>query len=274
MTEGTHVSVLIPVLNEKQNIARLITLFDELFGSAVHSPSQKKETLHPRDNINLSLIFVDDGSEDGTCEIIAEMANSMNLDIHLLSRGKQRGGNARGSALLEGLKFAVYNLDSDLIVEMDGDLSHRPEELSDHLDFHLSNKNVVLISSKFESGSETVQRPIGRVLISFFATKLMKLIIDRRISDWTNGYRSYTKECADIILQTDNLRKSPLFLTETLSIWLAQGVKVSSIKSLYVGRGEGESKLGVTDLLKGFVGVCGIALRYRRGLYTSAKRDW
>ena len=102
MTEGTHVSVLIPVLNEKQNIARLITLFDELFGSAVHSSSQKKETLHPRDNINLSLIFVDDGSEDGTCEIIAEMANWMNLDIHLLSRGKQGGGMLGDQLFLKG----------------------------------------------------------------------------------------------------------------------------------------------------------------------------
>ena len=273
MTERTHVSVLIPVLNEKQNIARLIALFDELYGSGFLLPGQKKETLPAKAKIELSLIFVDDGSEDGTREIITELAKSMDLDIHLISRGRQKGGNARGSALLEGLRFAVYSLETDLIVEMDGDLSHRPEELSDHLDFHSSTKNAVLISSKFEVGSETVQRPIGRVLISFFATKLMKVIIDARISDWTNGYRSYSKECAKIVLQTENLRKSPLFLTETLSIWLAQGVEVCFIKSLYVGRGEGESKLSITDLLKGFIGVCGIALRYRRGHYISVKSD-
>ena len=100
----------------------------------------------------------------------------------------------------------------------------------------------------------------------------MKLIIDARISDWTNGYRSYPRESAKIILQAENLRKSPLFLTETLSIWLAQGVEVYSIKSLYVGRGKGESKLNPTDLLKGFFGVCRIAVRYRRGYYILAKK--
>lgn len=261
------IAILVPVLNEVENINQFISQFTQIFSNAAQEYSHKE-------NRDISLIFIDDGSDDGTQNVIYNWSKTSHIDIHLIERGKQLvRGNNRGSALLHGIKYALESLEADLVIEMDGDLSHRPAEVEQHIQFHLSARASVLISSKYSQGSETIDRSRTRVLVSWVATRFMRMIIDPSIEDWTNGYRSYRKECAEIIVRTEGLRKCPLFLTESIAIWLSHGVEIRFVRSVYIGRQSGESKIKLTDILVGVLGVLRVAYRFHLGKYKLLSRS-
>jgi dolichol-phosphate mannosyltransferase len=119
----------------------------------------------------------------------------------------------------------------------------------------------VAIASKYMPGSAVVNRPLGRRWISRVCNLMVRALMNPRIRDYSNGYRFYSRTAAEAIAQTRIRYGSPIYLSEVLGLWIARGFRIREFQTTYVGRGEGESKLRIIDLVKAAIAVFEIALR-------------
>jgi dolichol-phosphate mannosyltransferase len=236
--------ILLPVLNEIDNIAELM--------------SRIRQEMAARDHV---VCVVDDGSRDGTREWLETRATDPNSRVHLIKRTKTTRGSQRGSALFAAMLWGIHQ-DFELFVEMDGDLSHRPEELPDGLSLLESGAADVAIASKYAHGGMTINRPIGRRFVSRVCNYAVRALITPRIKDYSNGYRFYTHRAAVSVASKRIRYASPIYLTEALAIWLSDNMRVVEFKSLYIGRNEGLSKLRIVDLIKASGAIFEVATRY------------
>ncbi len=186
-----------------------------------------------------------------------------NSRIHLIQRRKQRLGSERGSALYAAMMWALHETDCKILVEMDGDLSHRPEELAIGLEAIESGTADVAIASKYLPGSLVTHRTFARNLISLTCSGAVRLLMSTKIRDYSNGYRFYTRAAAQCIAETRIVYANPIYLSEVLGIWLSRNLRIVEFPSHYVGRNEGVSKLRLIDLLKASIAIFEIALRLR-----------
>jgi len=237
--------IILPVLNEARNIGPLLSaLGGELAGT------------------NHAICVIDDGSVDGTVEIVLQTKPTLNGRVHLVRRRKRHRGSQRGSALKCGLDWGIQDPGMDLFVEIDGDLSHRIEELKIGIDLVESGRADVAIASKYLPGSRVVGRTFGRRLVSRVCSLVTSLFIDPAVSDYSNGYRFYSRPAAMIVTGHQIRYGSPIYLSEVLALWLKHGLKVLEFPSTYVGRNEGLSKLRIIDLIKAAIAVVEISCRY------------
>ena len=236
--------ILLPVLNEIDNIDRVI--------AGIHTAIPGEEYV---------ICLVDDGSRDGTIEFIQAAMQKADHRLHLIQRKKIMRGSQRGSALFVAMMWALSKTNCRFIVEMDGDLSHRPEELGHGLALLEARAADVVVASKYLPGSLVTNRPVGRLLVSRVCNFAVRLLISNHISDYSNGYRFYTREAALRVAETHIVYASPVYLTEVMAIWLSHGLRISEFPSHYVGRNEGLSKLRVIDLMKASVGIFEVASR-------------
>jgi dolichol-phosphate mannosyltransferase len=241
-----RVLVNIPILNEIEIIEKLITRVTAAL-----------------DGYDYVLLIVDDGSRDGTLEYVEQAVAASRGRIALLKRRKTRTGCQRGAALLAGLKWALANGDFDIFVEMDGDLSHVPEELPRGIEVLARGEADIAIASKYIPGSLTTGRSAGRTMISVICNAAVRTAIRWSIHDFSNGYRFYSRAAAELIPPHEIRYGSPIYLTEVMAIWLTHGMRVVEIPGHYVGRNEGLSKVRLVDYVKAAIGVAEIALRYR-----------
>jgi dolichol-phosphate mannosyltransferase len=241
-----RVVINVPILNEIQNIDRLVT-------------GIRREL----DGVDYVLLIVDDGSTDGTLEYLKEAALASGKSIVLLHRKKIRPGCQRGAALLAGLQWAVDDGRFDVFVEMDGDLSHRPEELRRGIEEIARGAADVAIASKYVHGSQITGRTLDRTLISVVCNMAVRTVLRWNISDYSNGYRFYNRKAAELIPRFSIRYGSPIYLSEVMALWLAQGIRVTEIPSHYVGRNEGWSKVRFLDYIKAGIAVLEIGARYR-----------
>ncbi|HYM07199.1 MAG TPA: glycosyltransferase [Terriglobales bacterium] len=235
----------VPILNEIENIERLVT------GVA--------RSLQGYDYV---LLIVDDGSTDGTIDYLQRAMSAHEGRIALLQRKKGRHGCQRGGALLAGLEWGLDNGDFDVFVELDGDLSHRTEELPHGIEAITRNLGDVAIVSKYVPGSRITGRTIGRTLISLICNIAVRTLIRWKIRDFSNGYRFYNRAAAEIIPVHVIRYGSPIYLSEVMAIWLDHGLRVMEIPGHYVGRNEGLSKVRLIDYIEASIGVIEIAWRY------------
>jgi dolichol-phosphate mannosyltransferase len=236
----------VPILNEIENIERLVTnVHKELEG------------------LDYVLLIVDDGSTDGTLEYLEKVVPSSGGRIVVLHHQKTIPGCQRGAALLAGLRWGLGHGPFDIFVEMDGDLSHRPEELRDGIKSLAEREADIAIASKYVRGSQITGRTLDRTAISIICNAAVRSLIRWNISDFSNGYRFYNRRAASLIPQYSIRYGSPIYLTEVMAIWLSNGMRVVEIPSHYVGRHEGWSKVRWRDYAKAAFGVLEIALRYR-----------
>ena len=128
----TKLCILLPVLNEIDNIDRLI--------AGIHTAISGEEYV---------ICLVDDGSHDGTVEFIKAAMQKSDHRLHLIQREKIMRGSQRGSALFVAMMWALSKTNCQFIVEMDGDLSHRPEELGRGLTLLEAGAADVVIASKY-----------------------------------------------------------------------------------------------------------------------------
>ena len=236
----------VPILNEIENIERLIT--------------GVTQALRGFDYV---LLIVDDGSTDGTLEYVQQAIASHAGRIALLSRKKIRHGCQRGAASLAGLRWALRNGDFDIFVEMDGDLSHRTEELPEGIKAITRGDTDIVIVSKYVAGSKITGRSVDRTLISLICNFAVRTAIRRDIRDFSNGYRFYNRAAAELVCAHAIRYGSPIYLTEVMALWLKNGLRVIEIPGHYVGRNEGWSKVRLPDYVKASAGVIEIAFRYR-----------
>ena len=242
---GGGVFILLPVLNEMANIGPLLDRIEAVL-----------------EGRSFTIGVLDDGSKDGTIEYLRERMRCANDKLHLICRVKTYRASQRGSALRALMLWGLNYTQHDLFVEMDGDLSHRPEELPIGLDLIARRVCDVAIASKYVPGSAVVNRPWGRRMVSAVCSYAVRALISRSVRDYSNGYRFYTRRAAEIAASHRYRYGSPIYLSEILALWLRCGLRIVEFKSAYIGRNEGISKLRIADLVKAAIAVFEIAGRY------------
>jgi dolichol-phosphate mannosyltransferase len=227
--------VIIPTYNEKENIELLIDAVFDL----------------PKD---FHLLIVDDNSPDGTADIVKNLQQKYNSEeqrLHLLRRvGKQGLGTAYIAGFQEALKMGY-----EYILEMDADFSHDPKDLI-HLYLACSEKrNDVAIGSRYATGVNVVNWPIGRVLLSYFASAYVRLITRMPIRDTTAGFVCYRR----IVLETIPLDKVKFigyaFQIEMKFLAWKYGFKLKEVPIIFTERTRGQSKLSAGIFKEAFFGV-------------------
>ncbi len=252
-----RVWIIAPTLNEAGNIVSLLEAIQRQLFEVPHS-----------------ICIVDDGSRDGTVDLIRQFAKrSPQSDIRVIQRKKTHHGSQRGSALWISTIKGVEKSGSDVFVEMDADLSHRPEELKIGIELIRSGACNFAIASKYLTGSQVVNRPWGRRMVSRVANFAVRFLISRKIRDYSNGYRFYDRRCAEIIAGHRILFGSPIYLSEVVALLLSRGTRFEEFPTLYIGRDEGVSKLRLIDLLKAAIAVFEIAVYYHCGRFGQSWSD-
>jgi dolichol-phosphate mannosyltransferase len=242
------IGISMPVLNEAHNIGFVLSdIFKELKG------------------FNFIICIVDDGSTDGTLDIINEYSEK-NGKIKLIKSVKKSYGCQRGAASRKALEWLVNKTKSDFFVEIDADGSQRPCELFRGFNYLTSNDCDVVIASKYISGSKVKGRKLSRNFISFINSFMARFLIGGSIRDYSNSYRFYNRRAAEFLLLFKIKYTSPIYLLEVLVIWLANDFKVKEIPTFYIELEKNVSKVVIFDIFKGFWGLLEISFRFRRGL--------
>ncbi len=209
--------VITPTYNEAENINRLV---DEVLS---------KDT-------SLELLIIDDNSPDGTAAIVEEIREK-EPRLHIIKRPGKLG---LGSAYITGFKFALKN-DYDYIFEMDGDLSHDPGILPVMLK-EIENNDLV-IGSRYIPGGSVLNWPIRRLLLSYLASRYVRLITGMPIKDPTSGFKCYRKEVLQDLDLNRIMSDGYAFQVEVkYRIWRKK-YRIKEIPIIFYDRVSGHSKM-------------------------------
>ena len=221
--------VIIPTYNEIENIEKIIRA---VFGL------EKK----------FDILIIDDGSPDGTAAKVKElMSQEFNGRLHLLERSGKLG---LGTAYIKGFKWALER-DYEYIFEMDADFSHDPKDLPRLYAACHDEGYDVAIGSRYVSGVNVVNWPIGRVLMSYFASKYVGF----KVNDTTAGFKCYKRRVLETI-ELDKIRfKGYAFQIEMKYTAYKIGFKIKEVPVIFVNRREGVSKMSGGIFGEAFFGV-------------------
>ena len=201
------------------------------------------------------LLIVDDGSPDGTAELVREEQQHFDGRLHLLERSGKLG---LGSAYIAGFKFALER-GYDRIFEMDCDFSHNPDDLV-RLDAMLEERDVA-IGSRYSVGVNVVNWPLGRLLMSYFASKYVRLVTRMPVADATAGFVGYRREVLEAIdLDRVAMNGYGFQIEMKYSAWRL-GFSVGEVSIIFVDRVEGTSKMSSGIFGEAFFGVLKLPFR-------------
>ncbi len=223
--------VIIPTFNEIENIEAIIRKVFSL-----------KTPFH--------VLIVDDGSPDGTAHMVKKLQVEFSEVLHLEER---KGKLGLGTAYIHGFKYALKNGYS-FIFEMDADFSHNPDDL---LKLHQAclNGADVAIGSRYITGVNVVNWPIGRVLMSYFASAYVRFITGMPFMDATAGFKCYAAK----VLKTINLDKIKFvgyaFQIEMKFTAWKHGFKIVEVPIIFTDRTKGQSKMSSGIFKEAFLGV-------------------
>ncbi len=217
--------VFIPTYNEVGNIEKLV---EEIF------------KVLPQ----CEILIVDDNSPDGTSLKVQQLQKKYN-NLHLIVRKENRG---RGYAGIVGFKKAI-ELGADIIVEMDGDLSHSPEEIPKLIETLQKTDCDIVVGSRYISGGKDVERNIIRRLISLFARIYLKIITGVPVEDLTSGFNVYKDTVIKTILPYLTA-SDPFIVTEIKYLCKIFKFKFKEVPIQFRQRYSGKSKLSFSKLFK------------------------
>lgn len=224
--------VLIPTYNEKENIAAII---DAVMGLPV-----------PFD-----ILVIDDGSPDGTADIVREKIARYPDRIHLMER---KGKLGLGTAYIAGFKWALEHPGYEFIFEMDADFSHNPQDLLRLREACLNGADVA-IGSRYITGVNVVNWPMGRVLMSYYASVYVRMVTRMPVRDSTAGFVCYRRRVL-AALPLDNIRfKGYAFQIEMKFLSYKYGFKIVEVPIIFVNRVLGTSKMSRGIFSEGLFGV-------------------
>lgn len=223
--------IIIPTYNEKENVESMINAVLEL-------------------KVKFNLLFIDDNSPDGTAELI-EQAIEKNPDRIFLE--KRAGKLGLGTAYIHGFKWAIANK-YDFVFEMDCDFSHNPDDLI-RLHETLDNGFDLVIGSRYCKGGKVKNWPLKRILMSYFASVYVRIILLISIRDTTAGFKGYKLN----VLQKINLDaitfKGYAFQICMKYAVLKHGFRTKEIPITFVDRVLGDSKMSTGIFKEAFLGV-------------------
>lgn len=232
--------VIIPTYNEKENIENIIR--------AVFSLSQP-----------FDILVVDDGSPDGTACIVQDLMNGEFHDKLFLEQRKGKLG--LGTAYIHGFKWALSR-HYDYIFEMDADFSHNPDDLPRLYKACAEEGHDVSVGSRYCIGVNVVNWPMGRVLMSYFASKYVRFVTGLPINDTTAGFVCYRRRVLETI-DLDEIRfKGYAFQIEMKFTAYTLGFSIKEVSVVFVNRQMGTSKMNTSIFGEAFFGV--INLRWRK----------
>ena len=225
--------VIIPTYNERENIENIIRAvlgLEKVF----------------------DILIIDDGSPDGTSNIVRKlMDNEFSNRLHIIERSGKLG---LGTAYITGFKWAIEH-DYDYIFEMDADFSHDPNDLPRLYSACHDEGYDVAIGSRYITGVNVVNWPIGRVLMSYFASKYVRIVTGFKVHDTTAGFKCYKSRVLKTI-ELDKIRfKGYAFQIEMKFTAYKIGFKIKEVPVIFVNRREGVSKMSGGIFGEAFFGV-------------------
>ena len=201
------------------------------------------------------LLIVDDGSPDGTADIVREKQQTYAERLHMIERSGKLG---LGTAYIAGFKFALER-GYDRIFEMDCDFSHNPDDLA-RLDAMLEQKDVA-IGSRYSKGVNVVNWPMGRLLMSYFASKYVRIVTRMPVCDATAGFVGYRREVLDRIdLNAIEMNGYGFQIEMKYSAWRL-GFTIGEVSIIFIDREQGTSKMSSGIFGEAFFGVLKLPLR-------------
>ncbi len=230
--------VIIPTYNEKENIERIVRV---IFG--LDRP--------------FDILVIDDNSPDGTAGIVKRLAADEFKDrLFLLERPGKLG---LGTAYIAGFKWGLERK-YDYVFEMDADFSHSPADLPRLYDACAEQGNDLSVGSRYVSGVNVVNWPMGRVLMSYFASKYVRMVTGLRICDTTAGFVCYRRRVLETI-DLDAVRfKGYAFQIEMKYTASKCGFKIKEVPVVFVNRVEGTSKMSGGIFSEALLGVIRLRL--------------
>ena len=224
--------IIIPTYNEKENIEKIILKIFSL-----------EKAFH--------ILIIDDGSPDGTSDIVKGLINRYPEALHIEER---KGKLGLGTAYIHGFKWALKK-DYKYIFEMDADFSHNPEDLIRLYNANAEHGGEVAIGSRYVKGVNIVNWPMSRLLMSFFASKYVRIITGMPINDSTAGFKCYKRE----VLQTIKLDEIQFvgyaFQIEMKFKSWKYGFNVVEVPVIFTDRTEGTSKMSGGIFFEAVFGV-------------------
>jgi dolichol-phosphate mannosyltransferase len=229
--------VIVPTYKEAENIERLI---HKVF-------SLPKE---------FDLLIIDDNSPDGTASIVKTLQKDYSGKLHLLQRAGKLG---LGTAYIFGFKWCLEHA-YDYIFEMDADFSHNPEDLVRLLEA-CENGADMSIGSRYKSGVNVVNWPMGRVLMSYCASKYVRFITGMKINDTTAGFKCYSRKVLEKI-DLDKIHfKGYAFQIEMKFTAWKSGFIIEEVPIIFTDRKAGQSKMSGGIFSEAFWGVIRMKLK-------------
>ena len=230
--------VIIPTYNEKENIEAIITAVMDL-------------------PLEFHVLIIDDGSPDGTAAIVKNlMAGKYKDRLHLVERAGKLG---LGTAYICGFKWAIEHK-ADYIFEMDADFSHNPQDLLKLYDACANCGADLAIGSRYVTGVNVVNWPMGRVLMSYFASKYVRTVLGVAIHDTTAGFVCYKRHLLETI-ELDKIRfKGYAFQIEMKFTAAKCGAKIIEVPIVFVNRVLGTSKMSGGIFSEALLGVIRLKL--------------
>ena len=225
--------IIIPTYNEKENIEKIIRAIFAL-----------EKCFH--------ILVIDDGSPDGTASIVKGLMQHEFADRLFLMERKGKLG--LGTAYIAGFKWGLAH-NYDYIFEMDADFSHAPSDLPRLYSACADEGYDLAIGSRYISGVNVVNWPMGRVLMSYFASKYVRFITGFKVHDTTAGFKCYKRRVLETI-DLDAIRfKGYAFQIEMKFTAYKCGFKIKEVPVIFVNRVEGVSKMNSSIFGEAFFGV-------------------
>src|SRR5574344_1345319 len=231
--------VLIPTYNEKENIEKIIRAVRSL-------------------EIDFHILVIDDGSPDGTADIVKRLQKEFPESLFILERSGKQG---LGTAYITGFKWAIEH-EYDYVIEMDADFSHNPKDLPRLYKACTENGADLAIGSRYCNGISVINWPIGRVIMSYYASMYVRTILGMKVYDTTAGFKCYSVKLLKAI-DFDRIKmKGYGFQIEMKYNAYKLGYKIEEVPIIFIDRTEGTFKMSSGIFGEAFWGV--IKLRFRK----------
>lgn len=234
-----HKLVIIPTYNEIENIEAIIRKTLSLEGQ-------------------YDILVIDDGSPDGTADKVCELQQEFAGRLNIIRR---KGKLGLGTAYIEGFKWSLAN-GYDFIFEMDADFSHDPDDLERLYDACVEKSADMSIGSRYCNGISVVNWPLNRILISYFASKYVRGVLDFNICDSTAGFVCYSRKVLESIDFDKVKMKGYGFQIEMKYTAHKKGFALAEVPVIFINRKLGVSKMSSGIFGEAFWGV--LALRFRK----------
>ena len=230
--------VIIPTYNEKENIENIIRAVFALDGE-------------------YHILVIEDGSPDGTAAIVKRLQGEFPERLFMIER---QGKLGLGTAYITGFKWSVEQK-YDYIFEMDADFSHNPQDLPRLYEACAKDGADLAIGSSYCNGISVINWPIGRVIMSYYASVYVRTVLGMEVYDTTAGFKCYSRR----VLETIDLDKVQMkgygFQIEMKYSTYKLGFKIQEVPIIFVDRKEGTSKMSSGIFGEAFWGVMKLKMR-------------